>query len=59
VLDALEEGAFGAVDGAEREVDIVAEFGLPFAGEDGVFLAAAKDQACGDVEDPEAHGCSG
>ena len=31
-LDAVEEGALGAIDGAESEVDVVAEAGLALAG---------------------------
>ena len=51
---AIEERALGAEDGAEGEVDVVAEAGLAFAGEDGVLLRAAEDQASGDVEDAHA-----
>ena len=43
-LDAGEEGAFGAVNGTEGEVDFMAETGLAFAAEDGVLLAAAEDE---------------
>ncbi|GJQ28827.1 MAG: hypothetical protein HBSAPP03_07110 [Phycisphaerae bacterium] len=44
-VDAVEEGAFGAEDGPEGEVDVVPEAGLTFAGEEGVLLRAAEDQA--------------
>ena len=55
VLDAIEEGTLGSVDGTEGEVDIVAAGGLTFTGEDGVLLRTAEDEACGDVEDAEWH----
>ena len=56
-VDAIEHGAFGAIDRAEGEVDIVAEARLTFAGEDGVLLTSAEDEACGDVEDAKGHVC--
>lgn len=37
-FDSVEQGTFGSVDGAEGEVDGVAEAGLSLAGEDGVLL---------------------
>lgn len=37
-FDSIEQGSFGSVDGAEGEVDGVAEPGLSLAGEDGVLL---------------------
>jgi hypothetical protein len=43
-LDAVEERALGAVDGAEGEVDVVSAAGLALAGEDGVLLGAAEDE---------------
>ena len=43
-VDAVEEGALGAEDGPEGEVEFVAEGGLALAGEDGVFLGAAEDE---------------
>lgn len=44
VLNTVEQAAFGAVDGAEGEVDVVAAARLAFAGEDGVFLRAAENE---------------
>ena len=43
--------------GAASIVDVVAEAGLAFAGEDGVFLRAAEDEAGGDVEDAHRAVC--
>lgn len=48
---ALDELALGAVGGAGDEGDVVAAVVEAFAGEEGVFLGAADDEACDDVYD--------
>ncbi len=47
-LGAIHEGAFGAGAGAGEEGDLVAAGVEAFAGEEGIFLCAADDEA-GDV----------
>ncbi len=48
---AVHEGAFGAGAGAGEQCDVVAALAKALAGEEGVFLGSADDEAGDDVED--------